>query len=286
MIDFLKYRYACMVVSAVLLISGAAAFFYKGGFRYHIEFEGGTEILLAFEKPIEIGELRTAVDEKKWGTNQIQSIGSDGHEFLVRIGLQDGDIESSFKKTLSKAIDNTVTIRSIEQVGAEAGKEVKTNAIIAILLSLLVLLLYLSIRSKFAYATGAVAALAHDLLIIAGFLIVTGIPVSLNVLAAVVVILGYSLNDTIVIFSRIRENIGKLRGRSSYEIANVSLNQTLRRTLLTSFSTFVSVLTLYLLGGEALSSFALVTLVGVIFGTYSSIYIASPVMLALNQEAL
>ncbi len=174
-------------------------------------------------------------------------------------------------------------VRNVEWVGAEVGKDIKWNALISVILSLLLIMLYVAVRSRYRYAVGAVVAIAHDMLAVLIYFLIFGEPISLHVLAAVLAILGYSLNDTIVIFSRIRENFAKMKGVSEEEIVNRSINQTLSRTLLTSFSTLLAVGSIFLFGGEALHGFSLAMLIGIVVGTYSSVYIASPVMLALGS---
>jgi preprotein translocase SecF subunit len=270
------------------LVGSGAAYVINGGFRYNIEFAGGTELRLSFDNPMKIGALRKAVSDNGWDGAVIQSLGTTGNSFLVRVSDKGKSIEADFKEKVGRDLsDNKFAVVGIVHVGAEAGKEVQWNAIKAILLALLVLLGYLAIRSRYAYALGAVAALAHDLLVIVGFLLIAREQISLTVLAAVLSILGYSINDTIVIFSRIKENRGLLKGGATpSEVVNTSLNQTMRRTLLTSFSTLLAVGTLFFLGGEVLRSFSMVMLVGITLGTYSSIYIASPVMLAFASKKL
>ena len=286
MFDFLKYRYVCAFFSVFFLVVGVAAYVIRGGFRYHIDFAGGTEVRIAFEKPLPIAQLRTTLSEKGWKDPVIQSLGSDGKEFLIVVAGQAGNaIEERFVKDVTSTItDNPMTIRNIDWVGAEVGKDIQWNAFLAVILSLLILLLYIALRYRYKYAVGAVAALAHDVLMVLVFFVVFGEQISLNVLAALLAILGYSLNDTIVIFSRIRENFEKVKGMSEYDITNLSINQTLTRTLLTSFSTLLAVLSIFLLGGEPLRGFSLAMLIGIVFGTYSSIYIASPIMLALGSS--
>lgn len=287
MIDFLKYRHICYLTSLVALAAGIFFYVFVGGFRYHIDFAGGTELRLAFEKPIEISALRDGVRSKNWSDATIQSLGHENKQYIVRVGLEEKDVENRFKADIAPLFDdNAMRIDSVEHVGAEAGSEVKWNALKAVIISLILLLLYLAIRMQYAYGVGAVVALAHDLLAALLFILFTQEPISLNVLAAILAMLGYSINDTIVIFSKIKENMIALKGQSPLEIVNISINQTLRRTLLTSFSTLLAVLSLLILGGEALHGFSAVMLVGIIAGTYSSIYIASPVMLAVRSYKL
>lgn len=289
MIDFLKYRYVCMFISVAALFIGVAGYFAKGGFKYAIDFKGGTELRVAFAQPLDIAQLRHVVEEKIFKGSELQSLGIHNKEFLVRVGLdvQAGDnIEEVFKKEVSAAIPgNELKIEAIDHVGAAAGEEVQTNAIIAIVLALLLMMAYMAVRFKFAYGVGTMVAVAHDVLAILMYLLFTGEPLSLNVLAAILAMLGYSINDSIIIFSRIRENMVLLKGTSAVDIVNISVNQTLRRTLLASGATLLSVLALFFLGGEALHSISVAMIIGIVVGTYSSIYIASPVMLALDSTA-
>lgn len=285
MIDFLKYRYVCFFASLILLSVGSVAYVMRGGFKYHIDFVGGSEIRIAFNKPIEIKQLRSSVDNNGWEGGVIQSLGDGSQEFLVYLGDATSDVSKRFSSMVrSDFSDNEFTIRSVEQVGAAAGKEVRWNTVLAILCSLLGLLLYISLRYKYAYAVGAVTALGHDLLVLMAYFVVVGEPISLNIIAGILTVLGYSLNDTIVVYSRIRENVASLGLVDRYEIVNRSLNQTLTRTLLTSFTTFMAACTMFFFGGDVLRGLSVTMMIAVIVGTYSSIYIASPVMLALSPS--
>ncbi len=284
-IDFLKYRYIWLAVSIAYLLIGAAAYVIKGGFRYHIDFTGGAELRVSFEQTADIGNVRKAMSSGGWKDAVIQSVGSSNKEFLIRVGSLESTTEAQIKGALDKGVaDNKVRIDNIQWVGAEAGSDTTRNAVYAVLLSLLILLLYIAVRFEFRFGIGAVACLIHDILAVMVFLLLTGEPISLHVLASILAVLGYSMNDTIVIFSRIRENFKKLHGVSEYSIANLSINQTLTRTLLTSFATVLSVLAILFIGGESLRGLSLVMLIGIIVGTYSSIYIASPVMLAVKTK--
>ncbi len=290
MIDFLKYRYICLVTSVLFIAAGAAAYVSRGGFDYHIDFVGGTELILAFDQPISIEQFRSSAQRSGWKDLTMQSIGSadaasgNYREFIVRMAETDDGIEQRFSKDIESAIsENKMEVRGVSRVGADVGKDIQWNAIIAIILSLLIILLYVSIRSQYRYAVGAVVAIAHDMLAVLIIFLLLGEQISVPVLAAVLAILGYSLNDTIVIFSRVRENFKKMKGASEIEVVNLSINQTLRRTMLTSITTLLTILSIFFLGGEALHGFALAMLIGVVFGTYSSVYIASPVMLAFGR---
>lgn len=292
MIDFLKYRYACLMMSLVFMGVGLAIYGWrvsqgKTGFEYAIDFVGGTELTVAFAQAVSIDDMRSKSQASGWADLTIQSIGMQEQggyrEFVVRTTDTTEGIDQRFKKDITAAFpQNTVSILSIAQVGAEVGKDIQWNSIMAVILSMLIILLYVAIRSKYRFAVGAVVALAHDMLAVLVVFLLFGEPISVHVLAAILAILGYSLNDTIVIFSRIRENMKKIQGQSESYIVNLSINQTLRRTLLTSLSTLLTVLAIFFLGGEVLHGFSLAMLVGVVAGTYSSVYIASPVMLAIH----
>lgn len=284
--DFLKSRYVWLGLSVVYLVIGVIAYVAFGGFKYHIDFTGGAEVRLSFESQLDIGKLRTVVAQAGWKDAVIQETGTNKREFMVRLGGEiEGDLESHVVSVLQKEIpENKATITQVSKVGAEVRSETTWNAIKAILLAMLVLLLYIAVRFELRFGLGAFASLVHDILAILTFLVLTREQVSLDVLAAIMAVLGYSVHDSIVVFSRIRENLKSLKNMSEYDIVNLSINQTLRRTLLTSFSTLLSAMAIFLLGGEALRGLSLIMVVGIIVGTYSSIYIASPVMLAIQAK--
>lgn len=287
MIDFLKYRWVCLFFSVALIVGGVALYFVKGGFRYHVDFQGGTQLRLAAEKPVEMSSLRSTLESKGWRDAEVQSIGTEGREFLVSVGVDQEKVEERFKQNvITEFAQEGLTIQSVDSVGASAGKEVTWNAIMAIVISLIVLGLYLAIFTKWNYGVGAAVAIAHDLPAVLIVLLALNEPISLNVLAGILAVLSYSLNDTIVIFSRIRENIGLSSRHTAEEIVNISINQTLTRTLLTSFATLLSATSLLVLGGDALRGFSLTLFVGIVIGTYSSIYVASPVMLAASGNKI
>ncbi len=285
--DFLKYRYLWLAISVIYFIVGIAAYVVRGGFNYHIDFTGGAEIRVSFQSPVPIGRVRDAINKGGWSDSVIQSIGTSQKEFIIRVADMDENTEPAIKKALASSItDSPVHIDNVEWVGAEAGKDTVRRAALAIMLCLVILLIYIAIRFEFRFGIGAVACLLHDILAVIVFLLISGEAVSLHVLASLVAVLGYSINDTIVVFSKIRENFKKYKGVSEYDLANLSINQTLRRTILTSAATTLSVLAILFLGGETLRGLALVMLVGIIVGTYSSIYIASPTMLAIKRKRL
>ena len=285
MINFFRYRRVAYLVSIALLAVGLTAYFTKG-FRYYVDFAGGSEIQVSFGKSIEIGSVRKKLAEMGHKDAVIQSIGYGEQSFLIQVQIDDEARVKEFKKNILREFsEKQPDIVSINWIGPEVGKQIKFNAILSVLLSLLLILLYVTIRSKYRFAAGAVAAIAHDMLIVLTAFLLLGEQISIHVLAAILTVIGYSLNDTIVIFSRVRENLKKMHGSSEETIVNTSLNQTLRRTLLTSFSTLLAVGSIFLFGGQALHGFSLAMLIGIVVGTYSSIYVASPVMLALKQPS-
>lgn len=285
MIDFLKYRYFFYTLSLIFLLAGGVAYFTKG-FQYYVDFAGGSEIRISFNQPVEISNLRTTLSESGYKGAVIQSIGRDNNEFIIQVKASEENVgEKIYQEIQKKYTSNQPNLKSVDWVGPEVGKDIKWNAIISILLSLLLVLLYVTIRSKYRFAAGAVAAIAHDMLIVLAAFLLLGQQISLHVMAAILTVLGYSLNDSIVIFSRIRENMKKMQDKKEEKIVNISLNQTLRRTLLTSISTLLAVGSIFVLGGEALRGFSLAMLIGIVVGTYSSIYVASPVMLFLKPKA-
>lgn len=284
--DFLKYRKIWFGISLTYLLIGVVTYILWGGFKYHIDFTGGAEINVSFEKPVDISKVRSAISGAGWSDAVIQEMNTGKKDFLIRLGgaLESG-LEDRVKGALLNSIpDNRLEIKNVEWVGAEVSTDTTWNAIKAVILSIIILLLYIAFRFEFAFGMGAVVALLHDLLFVLTFILITGEQFSLNVLAAVLAVLGYSVNDTIVIFSRIRENLKKVHGDSEYDITNLSINQTLTRTLLTSFATLLAVLAILFLGGETLRGLSLIMFVGIAVGTYSSIYIASPAMLFIRSR--
>ncbi len=285
MIDFLKYRNLNMALSTLfLIISGVAWYVY--GVRYSVDFEGGTQIVLSFSKPVSSEEVKSILASKGWPGAITRDFSKT--EMLVRvkefIGDDKGEAER-LKKALSDSLPgNEVVIKSKDSVGPAAGANLRLKAIYAVLIGLLLMLIYIAVRFEFSFAVGAVISLLHDALTIVGAFILLGLEMSPYVIVAVLTILGYSINDTIVIFTRIRENLAKMPHTSLYEVVNVSTNQTLTRTILTSFATSLTVLAFLFLGGESLRDLSLALLIGIVIGTYSSIYIASPIMMMLHKS--
>ena len=286
--DFLKYRFGFLFFSVAVVVVGLLYYMFVGGFKYHIDFTGGAEMRISFAQPVDIAVLRQSLTIDGWKDAIIQSVGKTGQEFLIRVGSLESSLETDIKKSFAKNfVGNEATVGHIDWIGAEVGKDTKWNAIKAVLLSMIILALYIAVRSEFKYGIGAVLSLIHDILVIMVYILLTGEPISLHILASILAVIGYSLNDTIVIFSKIRENYRKFAGTSisDYDLVNLSINQTLTRTTLTSFATLLSVASILFLGGDTLRGLATIMFVGIIVGTVSSIYIASPSMLWASARA-
>ncbi len=273
--NYLKVRKICYVLSLLVILIGVVAFVRRGAGMYGVDFSGGSMQEYRFAKPVAIDQLRRSLMEIGYGTATIQRVG-ETNQIIVRSPLQsETAIAEKIKKDFS---DNPYEMLRIESVGPVVGKELKTKAIWAFILSLGAIWLYVVYRFDFRYAFGAILSLFHDGLVAIGFVALTGREFSITVLAAVLTILGYSINDTIVIFDRIRERRRSGAKESFEEAINTSVNLTMSRTILTSLTVFMVVTALYFYGGEVINDFAFTMIVGLISGTYSTVYIAAPVL--------
>ena len=279
-IDFIGKRKIALTISGILILLGIVSLVLRGGPNYGIDFTGGTSLQIRFENPVDVGTLRDILSGMNLGNTEIKEF-SAHNEFLVRIQQVESAEDLSdvvvreFKNNLP---DNELEIRMRETVGPRIGNELRRSAIWSVLIALILILIYISYRFEFMFAIGAVAALFHDVMITLGLFSVLNLEISLAVVASFLTIIGYSLNDTIVVFDRIRENMKILRRENTIKIFNKSINQTLSRTVLTSLTTFVVVSILFFFGGEVIHNFSFALVIGVLIGTYSSIFIASPVV--------
>jgi preprotein translocase subunit SecF len=280
-IDFVGKSNIAKFLSMALIIAGLVSLSLKGGPELSIDFTGGTIAQLQFDSAVDIGELRAKLAENGFESFEIITFGSP-NEVLIK--TQFSGANSELESNLRTAIKSEFQVRRVESVGPKIGKELQSDALSAILLSLLLILIYISFRFDRFYAYGAVVALIHDVLITMGVFSLLSIEIDLTIVAAFLTIVGYSLNDTIVVFDRIRENVIKHARESLDTIVNISLNSTLGRTIVTSLTTFVVVLSLFLFGGEVIKNFAFALIVGIFVGTYSSIYVASPVMMYFEKK--
>jgi len=282
--DFMGQRRATLSASLLLLLVSVAALSVRG-LDLGIDFTGGTLVEVTMAPDTETQQVRTLLERNGYTGASVQSFGALG-ELLIRLPPQPQQAERARLGERLLAVlqrnDDAATMRRIEFVGPRVGEELAQGGALAMLITLGCILVYVALRFQMRFSVGAIAALSHDVVIMLGFFALTGLDFDLSVLAALLAVVGYSLNDTIVIFDRIRENFRRMHKAGPVEVINYSLNRTLGRTLTTSFTTLLVLLALLTLGGEAIRPFSLALIVGVLVGTYSSLYIASPTILALG----
>jgi preprotein translocase subunit SecF len=282
-LDFLGKRKIAAIASGAVILAGLFSLLAKGGPALSIDFTGGTLAQIKFTSAVDVGTVRESLLDYGFSRPTIQQFGAED-EILIRVPVDETSEE--FTRQLRDALPEfEFEIRRLETVGPKIGGELRGKAIQSVLFALLGILIYISLRFDRYYALGAVAALAHDVLITLGVFSILNLELDLAIVAAFMTIVGYSLNDTIVVFDRIRENVKIFRKTDFFTTVNSSINQTLSRTIITSFTTFMVVMVLYLIGGEMIKYFAFALIVGVLVGTYSSIYVASPLMAALEVRA-
>jgi preprotein translocase subunit SecF len=283
-IDFMRLRKPAMILSgALMLLSLISLFTIK--LNVGIDFTGGSIIEVGYPQAVELEPIRNALENEGFGDAIVQHFGS-ASEVLIRLvpdaGKGKAELSSEIIGLLQAVNDADIDVRRVDFVGPQVGEELTEDGGLAVLYALIAILIYVAFRFEYRFSLGAVAALVHDVLITLGIFSVLQLDFDLSVLAAILAVIGYSLNDTIVVFDRVRENFRKIRKRTSLEIVNTSINQTISRTLMTSFTTLLVLLSLFFLGGEAIHAFALALIIGVLVGTYSSIYIATTTALALG----
>ena len=281
-IDFISKQKIAGFLSIALIVAGIASLIMKGGPLLSIDFTGGTVAQVKFEKPVELGQLRETLSDYGFKGAEIVEFGSPD-EILIKTQFSGSSSEISEKLTL--ALGNSFTLRRVESVGPKIGKELQTDALKAIGLALILILIYITFRFDRYYALGSVMALIHDVLITLGVFSLLDYEINLSIIAAFLTIVGYSLNDTIVVFDRIRENIPKYMKKTLNDVVNISLNETLNRTVITSLTTMMVVVILFLWGGKVINLFAFALIIGVFVGTYSSLFVASPVMVYFEKRS-
>ena len=281
-IDFISKQKIAGFLSITLIVAGIASLIIKGGPLLSIDFTGGTVAQVKFEKPVELGQLRETLSDYGFEGAEIVEFGSPD-EVLIKTQFSGSSSEISEKLTL--ALGNSFTLRRVESVGPKIGKELQTDALKAIGLALILILIYITFRFDRYYALGSVMALIHDVLITLGVFSLLDYEINLSIIAAFLTIVGYSLNDTIVVFDRIRENIPKFMKKTLNDVVNISLNETLNRTVITSLTTMMVVVILFLWGGKVINLFAFALIIGVFVGTYSSLFVASPVMVYFEKRS-
>ncbi len=282
-IDFLKYRGMALVLSGLLLLGSLLSLWVRGGPNYGIDFAGGILLQFKFHEQVETSDLRDALRKLDLGQVVVQDFGErEDREFLVRVQKQETDLQA-LQQTVEAALkdrfgEQSLELRRTELVGPQVGADLRKKGIYAVLYAIIGILIYVAWRFEFRFGVGAIIALVHDALITIGVFSVMNKEIDLPIVAAVLTIIGYSINDTIIVFDRIRENMRRIRRQSLERVINDSINETLSRTLLTSGTTLIVVVALFLLGGPVIHNFAFALIIGIAVGTYSSIYIASPVV--------
>ncbi len=283
-IDFLGKRKLALIVSSILIIVSIASLAING-LKLGIDFTGGTLVEVGYKQAADLTVLRQSLDEMGFSDATVQSFGTT-KDVLIRIKPQEGvsnaELSDQILIAVNKDTEEPADKRRVEFVGPQVGDELAEDGGLAMLYSMFGILIYVAWRFEYKFSLGSVVALLHDVIITLGCFSLLQMEFDLTVLAAVLAVIGYSLNDTIVVYDRIRENFRELRKGSSEKIMNISLNQTLSRTLMTSFTTALVLIALAVLGGEIIHNFAVALLIGVGVGTYSSIYVASPIVLALG----
>ncbi len=282
--DFMGRRRMAFVFSAVVLLVSVVSLSLQT-LNFGIDFTGGTLVEVGYEQPVELEPVRDRLAAAGFSDGTVQHFGT-ARDVLIRLApretVSQAELSDQVIAVLRRDASNPVELRRVAFVGPQVGEELTEQGGLAMLAALAGILIYVMVRFEYRFALGAVAALAHDVLIVLGLFSVLQLEFDLTVLAAVLAVIGYSLNDTIVVFDRVRENFRKMRKGSPAEVINRSLNETLSRTIMTSLTTMLVLLALFFLGGELIHSFATALIMGVIIGTYSSLYVASPVTLILG----
>ena len=283
-IDFKRLRKPAMVLSGVLMLLSLISL---STFKLNvgIDFTGGSIIEVGYQQAVELEPIRNALENQGFGDAIVQHFGS-ASEVLIRlvpdVDKDKAELSSEIIGLLQAANDSEIDVRRVDFVGPQVGKELTEDGGLAVLYALIAILIYVAFRFEYRFSLGSVAALVHDVLITLGIFSVLQLDFDLSVLAALLAVIGYSLNDTIVVFDRVRENFRKIRKKVPLEVVNISVNQTISRTLMTSFTTLLVLSSLFFLGGEAIHAFAMALIIGVLVGTYSSIYVATTTALVLG----
>ena len=283
-IPFNKFYKLFNILSLSLILISLLLLIFKG-LNYGVDFKGGTLIeVRSLDKNLSISDLRKSFNNFNLGDVTVKKFGND-NDYVVKFEKKQS-IEENFieniKVELKKDIGNIFEFRRVESVGPKVSAELLKSGVIAIALSLGAMLIYIWIRFEWQFSLGAIAALFHDIIITLGFFSLLNLEINLSIVAAVLTIVGYSMNDTVVIFDRVRENLKKFSDIKIYEITNISINETLSRTIITSITTLLALLSIFIFGGAILKGFSFAMILGVIIGTYSSIYIANPILVKLN----
>ena len=282
--NFMSKRKVAAIFSILLLLSSITSLVMQG-LNFGIDFTGGTMIELSYKEEAKLGSIRSTLEKNGYGDAIVQNFGSI-HDVLIRLPILEtenmAELSNKIVATLQSGHESNIDVRRVEFVGPQVGEELTEQGGLAMLYALIGILIYVSLRFEYRFAIGSVVALVHDVLLTLGFFSILQLEFDLTVLAAILAIIGYSLNDTIVVFDRIRETFLKMRKGTSEVIINRALNDTLSRTLMTSATTLLVVTSLFVFGGEVIHAFSIALMLGIVVGTYSSIYIASNTVLSMG----
>ena len=287
-IDFLKGKYVAFITSIILILLSIGLFFLNG-LNFGIDFKGGTLIEIETPNKIEISEVRSSLNSLSLGDIQVQEFGSDKN-LLIRIEQQQGgdqiqqNVLEIVKQKLMNDISETINFRRTEVVGPKVSGELIQSGTIAILVAVFAMLIYIWLRFEWQFSLGAVIALLHDVILTIGVFCLTQLEFNLPIIAAILTIVGYSMNDTVVVYDRVRENLRKFRSKEITSLLNLSINETLSRTIVTSVTTLLALVSLYIFGGEVIKGFTFAMIWGVLVGTYSSIFVAAPLLTYLDVK--
>ncbi len=286
-LDFMGARKLALVISALAIIVAVGSFITRG-LNFGIDFTGGVLLEVGYEQTADLTAIRNTLAGAGFGDATVQNFGSS-QEVLIRLLQEEGQSATEIRDQMLGVLRQEspdVVLRRVEFVGPQVGEELREQGGLAMLFALLMIMAYVTFRFQWKFSIGAVTALVHDVVITVGVFSVLRLPFDLSVLAAVLAVIGYSLNDTIVVFDRIRENFLRIRKTTAADIVNLSINQMLGRTIITSFTTLLVLFALFFLGGETIHAFSLALIIGIVVGTYSSIYIASTTALALDVQPM
>ena len=283
MISFNRFYNQFNILSAIMIVISLLLLIFKG-LNFGIDFKGGTLIeLRSSETKINVSSLRDNLNQMNLGDISVKKFGND-QDYLIKFENKDNkkDVVEDIRTKFDESFGNNFDFRRVENVGPKVSAELLRSGIIAISVSLAIMLIYIWIRFEWQFSLGAIAALFHDVIITLGLFSLLNLEINLSIIAAVLTIVGYSMNDTVVIFDRVRENLRKYSDIKIFELTNISINETLSRTLITSITTLLALISIFLFGGEILKGFSLAMIFGVIFGTCSSIYIANTILVRLK----
>ena len=278
-INFVSSFKKANIISITVFIISILFILFKG-LNYGIDFKGGTLIELRTDTSTKASSIRNSLNSMNLGDINVKKFGRDG-DYLIKVeqkNIKNSDLIPSIKKTLKKNLNSEIDFRRVENVGPKVSAELLESSIIAISLALAAMLFYIWVRFEWQFSVGSIIALLHDVVITLGLFSLLSLEINLSIIAAVLTIVGYSMNDTVVIYDRIRENLLKYSKISISDVSNLSINETLARTIITSVTTLLALLSIYILGGEILRGFSFAMILGVIIGTYSSIFVASPIL--------